>query len=161
MGDEPMKIKYDGPPTTVIMRNIPIDYTREQLLEVVDAAGFQNDYDIVSMPIDLLTETGHGFASINFTTHEQAEKFKGHFDDFKEWQAPYDKAGETSWSDVLNGYVAIVERYRNSPLMHESVPDKFKPAVYKDGVRMPFPAPTKTIKPPRPRTRHAKPNAQK
>jgi len=156
-----MKVKYDGPPTTVIMRHIPSDYTREQLLEVVNAAGFQKDYDILSIPIDLVTEIGHGFASINFTTHEQAEQFKEHFHGFNEWQVPHDKACETSWSDTLKGYVAIVERYRDSPLMHESVPDKFKPAVYKDGVRIPFPAPTKTIKPPRPRTRHATSATQK
>merc|ERR1719502_1831276 len=103
-----------------MMKNVPYNYTRQQLLEVVDAAGFQKDYNIVSLPIDLLTEEGLGYAFINFTTHEQAQHFKHHFHDFKDWQVPFDKACETSWSDNLKGYDAIVERYRNSPVMHES-----------------------------------------
>merc|ERR1712048_1153697 len=96
---------------------------------------------------------GLGYAFINFTTHEQAEKFRQHFHGFKDWQAPCDKACETSWSDSLKVYDSIVERYRNSPVMHESVADKFKPALYKDGVRIPFPEPTKCIKAPRLRRR--------
>merc|ERR1712066_571567 len=35
-----------------------------------------------------------------------------------------------------------VERYRNSPVMHESIPDEGKPIVLNAGVRMPFPLPT-------------------
>ena len=30
---------------------------------------------------------------------------------------------------------AHVERYKNSPVMHKSVPDEYKPAIFKDGVR--------------------------
>jgi RNA recognition motif-containing protein len=148
-----MKIRYDGPATAVMMKNVPNNITREELLEVVNAAGFQKDYDIVSLPIDLLTYVGLGYAFINFTTHEQAEKFKQHFHGFEGWQAACDKACETSWSDNLKVYDSIVERYRNSPVMHESVADKYKPALYKSGVRIPFPEPTKNIKAPRPRRR--------
>lgn len=151
--DEPMKIKYDGPPTAVMMKNVPKNITREELLEVVDAAGFQKDYDIISLPIDLLTDVGLGYAFINFRTHEQAEKFKLHFHGFMDWETPCDKACETSWSENLKVYDSIVERYRNSPVMHESVADKFKPAFFQHGHRIPFPEPTKNIKPPRPRRR--------
>merc|ERR1719413_153276 len=85
--------------------------------------------------------------------HEHAERFKHHFQDFKEWHAPSSEPCEVLWSENLQGYDAHVERYRNSPVMHESVADKFKPALYKDGVRIPFPEPTKTIRAPRARRR--------
>merc|ERR1712151_247074 len=103
---------------------------------------------------DLKTEELLGFAFINFTTHEQAAKFKEQFNGFSDWQGPCDNVCEVSWSDNLHGCDAHVERYRNSPVMHESVADKFKPALYKNGVRVPFPEPTKIIKPPRARTRN-------
>merc|ERR1712048_1462535 len=128
-------------------------YTREQLLEIVDAAGFQKDYDVVSLPVDLKSEELLGFAFINFTTHEQAEKFKAQFNGFSDWQVPCDNVCEVKWSDNLHGCDAHVERYRNSPVMHESVADKFKPALYKNGVRIAVPEPTKIIKAPRPRRR--------
>merc|ERR1712187_1066011 len=85
--------------------------------------------------------------------HEQAEKFKAQFSGFSDWQVPSDKVCEVLWSDNLHGCEAHIERYRNSPVMHESVADRFKPALYKNGVRQSFPAPTKPIKAPRPRTR--------
>ena len=43
---------------------------------------------------------------------------------------------------------AHVERYRNSPVMHRSVPDQYKPVIFKDGVRKPFPRATKKVKAP-------------
>ena len=30
---------------------------------------------------------------------------------------------------------AHVERYKNSPVMHKSVPDEYKPVIFADGVR--------------------------
>jgi len=127
------------------MQNIPSEYTRDLLLEIVDAAGFQKDYDVVTLPMDFLTGEVLGYAFLNFKTHEEAAVFKDHFHDFMGWQVPCDKACETSWSDTLQGYNAFVERYRNSPVMHESVDDKFKPALYRDGTRVPFPEPTKLL----------------
>jgi hypothetical protein len=135
------------------MRNIPNNYTREQLVEDMDAAGFRKDYDVVTLPFDILREVCSGYAFINFTTHKQAEKFKEHFHAFHGWQVPCDKLCETSWSDSMKGYDAFIERFRNSPVMHESVADKFKPALYRDGVRIPFPEPTKILKRPRSRRR--------
>merc|ERR1740138_142676 len=152
--DRAAKLRDDGPPTTVMFKNLPEDYTREQVLELLNSAGFQSCYDIVSLPIDLKSEAPLGYAFINFATHEQAEQVKERFHGFKDWPEPSDKVCEALWSDNLQGYDAHIDRYRNSPVMHESVADKFKPALYKNGVRVPFPKPTKTISAPRPRVRN-------
>merc|ERR1712151_925221 len=121
--DEATTIKCDDPRVTVMMKNIPIEYSREQLLEIMDAAGFQKYYNAVYVPADLKSEEVLGYAFINFTTHEQAEKFIAHFNDFTDWQVPSDQVCEVKWSGTLQGYNATIERYRNSPMMHESVPD--------------------------------------
>lgn len=47
------------------------------------------------------------------------------------------------------GREAHVERYRNSPVMHPSVPEPYKPIILQGGERIPFPAPTKMPKAPR------------
>jgi len=150
---EATKISSDDPRVTFMMKDIPVDYTRDQLLEIMDSAGFQKEYTVVYLPTELKGEEVLGYAFITFTTHEQAEKFKAHFHNFTDWQVPSDEVCEVFWSDGLQGYDATIERCRNSPVMHESVPDKFRPALYKNGVRVPFPNPTKFIKAPRPRTR--------
>merc|ERR1712176_159559 len=94
ISDETTKSKHEGPPTTVVMKTVPDNYTRELLLEIVNAAGFQADYDVVSLPMDLRTEKLLGYAFINFTTHEQAEQFKKHFHGFNRWQVACDNVCE-------------------------------------------------------------------
>ncbi|CAE7939289.1 unnamed protein product, partial [Symbiodinium sp. KB8] len=55
---------------------------------------------------------------------------------------------EVGWSGPHQGFKAHVERYRNSPVMHRSVPDAYKPIIFQDGVRQNFPRPTRKIKAP-------------
>jgi len=49
------------------------------------------------------------------------------------------------------GLPAHIDRYRNSPVMHESVEDEYKPAVFSPGTgdRAVFPPPTKKLRVPR------------
>jgi hypothetical protein len=42
-----------------------------------------------------------------------------------------------------------VERLRNSPVMHERVPEVYKPALFVNGLAVSFPAPTRRIRAPR------------
>merc|ERR1712217_146628 len=137
--------------TTTIMRNIPGEYTRADLLELIDQQGFNGLYDLVYMPIDFQTEANHGFAVINLITAEDAEKFRVHFTGFSDWMKPSDRTCEVVWSDVTQGLDAHIKKYRNSPMMHESVEDRFRPILFKNGLRINFPEPTKRIKAPRAR----------
>jgi hypothetical protein len=59
------------------------------------------------------------------------------------------KPFETHWGHPLQGLDAHVQRYRNSPVMSESVPDECKPLLLQDGLRVPFPLPTKQLRTPR------------
>lgn len=115
----------------------------------MDEQGFCAAYDLVYLPIDFATRTGLGYAFVNFTTEENASRFIGHFHGFSDWPTPSKKSCEVSLSNELQGLEAHIDRYRSSPVMHESVPDEFKPAIFVDGKRAEFPAPTRPIKQPR------------
>jgi len=53
------------------------------------------------------------------------------------------------WNDKCQGLSELVERYRNSPVMHASVPQECKPVIFLNGRTVKFPEPTQQIKPPK------------
>lgn len=110
-------------------------------------------YNFIYIPVDHSTNVGFGYAFINFTTSGGARFFREHFSGFAEWTShESNEKMEVVWSQAHQGIQEHVDRLRNSPVMHESVPDILKPALYVKGVRVPFPPPTK--KPRAPRIRH-------
>merc|ERR1711988_1453343 len=92
---------------------------------------------------------GLGYAFVNFVDHDTAVKVKDHFEGFTGWKLNSQKVCAVTWGDPLQGLEAHIERYRNSPVMHEDVPDQYKPALYENGKRVDLPPPTKNIRPPR------------
>merc|ERR1712048_948140 len=135
--------------TSAMLQHIPTEYTREDVLELIDRQGFAGLYDFVYVPISFQTELNHGYAFINLTTSENAERFQTHFDGFSDWRIPSDQVCEVAWSEQFQGIDSLVERYRNSPMMHDMVDDRFRPALFKEGERIGFPEPTKKVRPPR------------
>jgi hypothetical protein len=135
--------------TTVMMRNLPNDLDREQLVQIMDEQGFEGCYDLVYVPIDFKSEAGLGYAFINLKDSCHAERFFQSFQGYDKWPLASEKVCDVSWSVGSQGLEEHVNRYRNSPVMHESVPDRFRPLLFKDGSRVPFPEPTKRIRAPR------------
>lgn len=148
---------HDHELTTIILRNIPHDCTRNLLTNVLDREGFRCKYDFVHVPVNFQDMAGLSYALVNFVDNGIArcalEHLQGH-------QIPTSSnSGQTStcsvaWSTPNQGLQAHIERYRNSPMMHESVPSEYKPALFHNGVFMPFPEPTKRLR--APRIRHPK-----
>lgn len=136
------------PETTVMMRNIPNSYTRERLLFLLDSHGFAGFYDLVYLPIDFTSRSGLGYAFINFKSAADAKRFREYFHGFDDWGVFSEKACDAHGSATHQGIEANIERYRNSPMMHESVPDEFRPVIFKGGVRVPFPPPTRRLRAP-------------
>lgn len=139
--------------STVMLRNLPVGFSRDMLTDLLDRHGFARCYDFVYMPINFRTRVTFGYAFVNFASEQYAKKCKEVFEGFVDWGLRSDRVCEVTWSDMHQGLPMHVERYRNSPVMHESVPDEYKPALYVDGIRVRFPAPTKRIR--APRIRHA------
>lgn len=145
----------DDDRTTLMFRNLPNNYNRSTLQQMLDSEGCKGTYNLVYLPTDFRNFAGFGYAFVNFCHHEEAKKAKGLFQGFSKWRVPSKKVCDVVWSGVVQGLQAHTERYRNSPVMHDSVPDEYKPAVFEDGIRVAFPAPTKRIRPPRVRRNHA------
>jgi hypothetical protein len=132
-----------------MLRNLPNNYSRRMLLALMDEEGFAGKYDFVYLPIDFKSQASLGYAFINLVSEEESRRFAKHFNGFSRWALPSQKVCRVSWSMPHQGLEAHVERYRNSPVMHEGVSDEFKPVLFENGSRLPFPPPTKKIRAPR------------
>jgi RNA recognition motif-containing protein len=136
--------------TTVTLSNLPNDYTSVLLIETLADEGFQNTYDFVYLPMDLRTQTSNGYALVNFRLHEDASRVLAHFNGFKAWRVSSSMSCLPSWSQFIQGLPALIDRYRNSPIMHNAVPRIYKPSLFDtSGKPVQFPEPTKRIRMPR------------
>merc|ERR1712224_567122 len=143
----PMPELADGKKrTTVMLRNMPNNYSRDMLLELLDSEGFSGQYDFLYLPIDFQTKACLGYAFINLVSAAAAMRFWRTFDGYTKWAIPSRKQSGVSWSGHQQGLDAHVDRYRNSPVMADSIPDEYKPVLFSSGVRVPFPPPTKKLK---------------
>uniref|UniRef100_A0A7S1A319 RRM domain-containing protein n=1 Tax=Noctiluca scintillans TaxID=2966 RepID=A0A7S1A319_NOCSC len=142
-------------PTTVILRNIPDKYTSAMLIELLDEQGYRGMYDYLYLPMGFIDGVNLGYAFVNLNSHQDALQFTETFHGFSGWCVESEKKGEISWAQPFQGLQAHVERYRNSPVMHPSMPDDYKPMIFKDGRRVAFPPPTKPVKAPKVRVKAA------
>lgn len=147
--------------TTITFKNLPADCSLSNVLETLDNEGFSGCYDFVHAPVDFTSGASMGYVHVNLLDCTLSERAGQHFQGFNKWVGccnACDVAGcIADWRTVHSGLEALIERYRNSPLMHESVPDEHKPALFSNGKRVSFPAPTIRLKPPR--VRHHKRSA--
>jgi len=134
--------------TTLLLRNLPPSSTRDDVCTLLASCGFAGQYDFMYVPTNFKTMSVFGYAFVNFvnaTTAESArEKLQGcHLPGVDE------PTLEALWSRPHQGREMYIERYRNCPVMHPAVPDKYKPLLYKDGLRVSFPAATKVVSAPK------------
>lgn len=148
-GQRSHAVASEGTRTTVMLRNLPEGMTRSLLLATLDAEGFARQYDFVYLPIDFRLHKATGYAFINLCSADSAVQCFRHFNGFARWPVEDSTTSSVGWSDPHQGLQANIARYRNSPLMHELVPDEYRPALFSSGMRVMFPPPTKKIKPPR------------
>jgi hypothetical protein len=124
--------------TTLVLRKLPKNVTRTSLLEMLDTAGLKGLYDFVYLPMDFKKGKVFGYAIVNFVANERAEQASSHF------------AGagvNIDWSDSHQGFEELIQRYRDSPIMHPSMPETSKPIIFSNGLVVPFPNPTKRVQP--------------
>jgi len=141
---------------TVQLKNLPKDFTRDEFLRIIDNAGFFGRYNFVYLPMDFTYGLCVGYADVCLIDPADAVRMMTAFDGYC-WRPATEgnlaAVCETSWSD-RQSVAEHIERYRDSPIMHQSVPDGRRPVLFKDGMEIPFPAPTKPVR--RPRVRHLK-----
>jgi len=135
--------------TTVMIRNMPNNYTLDMMLELVDLMGFIGTYNFAYLPVDFHSQAGLGYAFLNFATVADAQRCFRTLEGFSNWKVPSDKVCTVTWSSPTQGLEEHIDRYRNSPVMHPALPDGWRPAYFQQGIRVPFPPPTKAIKAPK------------
>jgi len=136
--------------TTVMLRDVPESYTRADLLKVLDREGFFGRFDFAYLPIDFKSHNNLGYALINMVTTTEALRLFKHFEGFCNWGACLSsKTCSVQWCNPHQGLEVHVERYRNSPVMHESVSPEWQPLLLSRGVPVAFPPPTMKIKAPK------------
>lgn len=134
--------------TTVILRNLPEELERDAFMELLNTEGFQATFNFLYMPMDFVKELSLGYAFVSFVSHEEACRACDHFNGLSFENVEL----HATWSDAQQGLADHVERFKNSPVMHIDVPDKFRPLLLSGGTCVAFPEPTKKIR--RPRIRH-------
>ena len=137
--------------TTVMLRNLPNNYTRGMVMKMLNVEGFAGKYNFLYLPVDFATGACLGYAFVNLVSPDFAPGFWQTFDGFSRWVLPSKKVCGVTWSGPHQGLEAHVERYRNSPVMHPSVPEQYRPIILSGGRSVPFPEPTKPPRAPRAR----------
>lgn len=139
--------------TTLRFSHLPRSWDCARLLDFLATEGalrasfpesMMHAIDFLYVPMDFKSKRGCKIAYVNFTSPELAEQAH------EQLQGIELKEGrfmEVRWSDE-QGLANHVERYRNSPVMHESVGANWRPALFHQGERILFPPPTKTLKKP-------------
>lgn len=123
--------------TTVVITDIASSCSRDGLLAQLDGAGLAGQYDFVYLPVSFETLATHGYGIVNFVSTQAAQTLMKN------------SSNSVSFSDQRQGLEGHVANFQDSSLMHEGVPDQFKPLLFKDGKRIRFPAPTRPTRMPR------------
>lgn len=139
--------------TTLMLRNLPRDLTRDMLLLALDCMGFCGQYDLVYIPVDFSSGASLGYAFVNMTSTKFIVQLWASFDGLSPWSVASQQPCAVNWSDPHQGLQAHIERYRSSPVMHPDVPDEWKPVLFMAGIRVPFPPPQKKLKAPKVRNK--------
>lgn len=134
--------------TTLMLCNIPNQLSRSKVMDMLHSEGFVDHVEFIYVPMNLRKVHNFGYAFVTFDSAEITLQCREKLQGFIGWSEPHEKPMEVEWSET-QGLEANVERYKNSPIMHESVQDELKPALFKCGVRVAFPEPTKSIRAPR------------
>jgi hypothetical protein len=117
-------------------------------LRILNAEGFAGKYDLIYLPTNLETSLNLGYAFVNLTAQVHAVRMQEKFEGFCRWGTHSTKKCVAQWSNT-QGLAAYIQRYRNFAVMHESVPEEAKPMLFKQGVRIAFPSPTRKLQAPK------------
>jgi len=135
--------------TTLMLRNLPSSFTQAKLITRLNSAGLKSRYDFVYLPVDFQNGAGLGYAFVNMLSCADAKLAIEKLNGFTDWDdRACHKVLEICWSDPHQGLDMLIDRYRNSRVMHRSVPEEYKPVLLRNGEKVPFPTSTKRVRSP-------------
>jgi hypothetical protein len=131
--------------TTMIIRNLVDHCTREMLTTFMDCHGFNGKYNLLYLPRCFASQRCFHYAFVNFISEEMAADFQAGIHGVADRELFGESVADVSLSQC-QGLQANIAKYRNSSVMHHSVPDDCKPLMFQNGNPIAFPKPTKRIK---------------
>ena len=96
--------------TTLMLRNVPNNYSRDMFLAMLDEHGFAGRYDFVYLPCDFYRQANLGYAFVNLVDAAAVDALWQTFDGFCGWALPTAKVCQVSWSGPHQGFKAGVSR---------------------------------------------------
>lgn len=105
----------EGPPTTMMIRNIPNRYTQRELIRELEELGFGGSFDFLYVPIDKATMCNVGYAFVNFIEPAWAARCMQTFDNypFKKYRKARGKIATVSVAHI-QGLEANLRHYENA-----------------------------------------------
>jgi RNA recognition motif-containing protein len=119
------------------------------MLRLLNSHGVAEKYNFIYLPMDFATGANLGFAFVNLDSQEIADAALHKLQGFSRWSdRACRKTLQVCWSDPHQGLDMLIERFRNSQVMHKKVPREYKPLLLKRGIPVPFPKPTRRVRSP-------------
>jgi len=129
--------------TSIRISNVPCGFCWASVVEMLDSQGLNGLYNFVHVPVDGDSGESVGYAVVNMVSDHVAELAMLLLRAFDGWQ----ESLKVEWNNQ-QGVDNLIEMLRDSEIMHECVPDKYKPVLFVTGSRVPFPEPVDEIQQP-------------
>jgi len=143
--------------TTIMLRNIPLNYSRDQVEDLLNGKGYRGKYDLLYLPRDFDKGANYGYAFINFLEHVDADGARKEFHQFKKWGNQSVKRAVVCWA-TSQGRERNLEKWKISSVMSKEVKECDQPMCYdRDGNKAPDML-TPDKEPRRPRPKKSNPN---
>lgn len=126
--------------TSITLRNIPTAFTRSTMVNLLDRHGFKGEYNMVYLPMDRFRKKAKGFAFVNFENHEGAKRCMSMFEGFQNWGSLSKKVCTVEWGERQGSLQSQVLAYGNGAILRTDVCEEFKPALFRNGVQVPYSA---------------------
>merc|ERR1712178_272465 len=85
--DSPMEDSADetSSSNTVVLSNLPSDYTEDMLWDVLDAEGFAGRCNYAVLSLYEMSSVSCMYANVQFVTADDADVARTHFEGFSDW----------------------------------------------------------------------------
>jgi len=137
--------------TNVCVKSLPNNMKRQRFLKFLQDRGCLG-IDFIYVPHDFKRKCGKGFGFVNFTTVQSAQNAFHQLGDFNDWKSEgfsSKKMISVCWAKQhMQGLDNLIEFFRNSTVMHDTIDEEFKPLLLENGVPKNFPGPLKRLRKP-------------
>jgi len=130
--------------TTLLLRGVAPEASSADLLRLLDGGPFRGCYNFIYIPFDFRRLASVGYAVVNMVTSASATVALEQLDG----AMLRGRALRPEWSRSVQGLFALVEKYRNSSVMHPEIEARYKPLLFAGTEQLPFPAPSHPLQHP-------------